>query len=299
MHSISLINLLTIVLSPTVSKGDPPIYETEHYLICSSATSEQTRTAACVAEGLCKSYTEFMREAGIKTISSDKHGLRIYRDRSEFKSKIPGITWEEAIYIKQNRCCHLYLDAGTPNPYHWMTHECTHQMSNEFSKFKLNTWLDEGLSTYFASSMIINGQPKIGTIDTNTYPAFHWRKIATSGNLEIDRKNGSIIPLATILTDNYSDSFKSNYNLYYLHWWTLTHFLLHAEDGKYRDRFFKLLVNGNDLNDFEKTIGSIKVIEPEWYSYIMKIKAALNTTNTPPVKIDPGALPEEFILSSG
>jgi hypothetical protein len=67
----------------------------------------------------------------------------------------------------------------------------------------------------------------------------------------------------------------SHFNLYYLHWWTLTHFLF--ESPQYRERAPALVQRGGGLEAFEQTIGPVDKVQGEWHAYVRRLKTALST----------------------
>ena len=86
--------------------------------------------------------------------------------------------------------------------------------------------------------------------------------------------NGSVIPLRAIITGRGGPNLNREFNLYYLHWWTLTHFLF--ESPKYREAAVSLVRQGGGLAAFEQTIGPVETVEPEWYRHVHRIQATLN-----------------------
>jgi hypothetical protein len=92
--------------------------------------------------------------------------------------------------------------------------------------------------------------------------------------LQANLTNGSVIPLRAIITNTGGPSLNQEFNLYYLHWWTLTHFIF--ENPKYRKSAMELLQRGGGLDAFEQTIGSVNAVEPEWFRHVRLIKSALN-----------------------
>ena len=70
---------------------------------------------------------------------------------------------------------------------------------------------------------------------------------------------------------------KSQFNLYYLHWWTLTHFVF--QSPKYQDRALSLAEHGGDLATFEQTIGPVEQVQREWHAYVRSLKASLAGTD--------------------
>ena len=98
-------------------------------------------------------------------------------------------------------------------------------------------------------------------------------EIATAPDLQANLTNSSVIPLRAIISDRGGPSMNQEFNLYYLHWWTLTHFIF--ENPKYRESAMALVQRGGGLDAFEQTIGSVTVVEPEWYRHVRRIKVAL------------------------
>jgi hypothetical protein len=82
-----------------------------------------------------------------------------------------------------------------------------------------------------------------------------------------------VILLRCIITDHGGPSLNSHFNLYYLHWWTLTYFVF--ESPQHRDRALALVQRGGGLDAFEQLIGPVKTVQPEWHAYVRRLKAAL------------------------
>jgi hypothetical protein len=229
------------------------IIETEHYLIASTATEEQTKQVGQAVEMLYAAYSDRFGTLPAFQRQHPKLKLILYRDRKEFRWVNPNLGWAEAFYRKPY--CRAYYSEKEMNPYHWMLHEATHQLNAEVAQLSLAKWLDEGLAEYLSTSRIRDGKLMVGRIDPQTYPVWWIEDMARATNLQACVTNGSVIPLRAIITDKGGPSMNQNFNLYYLHWWTLTHYLF--EDSKFRDSSMKLLEQGGTLEAFEKDIGSV------------------------------------------
>src|ERR1039458_6332705 len=247
------------------------IIETPHHKIFSTATQQQVEDMAHTLELL---YTAYSNRLG--SVSGWQHDhpplqIKLYKDRDEMRRINPSLGWAEAFYRKP--FCRAYFSADEINPYHWMLHESVHQLNNEVAHLKLAKWLDEGLADYFASSRIAANELAVGRIDLNTYPAWWIDSLATSSNLTENIRNGSVIPLRAIITDSGGPSMNDQFNLYYLHWWTLTHFIFESE--KYHDHALRLVQRGGGLAAFEEIIGPVEQVQIEWHDYVRRMKAAL------------------------
>jgi len=247
------------------------IIETTHHKIYSTATPQQIQDTAHALDLLYTAYSN--RLGGVTGWQSDhpKLQIKLYRDRDEMRRINPGLGWAEAFYSEPY--CRAYFAADEVNPYHWMLHESVHQLNHEVAHLKLAKWLEEGLADYFASSRLVNDKLDVGNIDLNTYPVWWIDSLATTSNLTENIKNGSVIPLRAIITNHGGPSINQQFNLYYLHWWTLTHFLFESE--KYHDRVVNLAQKGGGLEDFETLIGPVDQVQVEWHDYIRRLKVVL------------------------
>jgi len=246
--------------------------ETDHYAISSTATPDQTASMGRAVEALYRAYSELLNQTVHLPPEHPKLKLLLYKDRDEMRRINPQLGWAEAFYRKPY--CRAYYSANEINPSHWMLHEAVHQLNTEVANLDLAKWIDEGLAEYLSTSRFADGALKPGTIDPDTYPVWWNAQIARDGNLARDLANGSIIPLRAIITDRGGPRMSSHVNLYYLHWWTLTHFLF--EDERHRKNAKLLLARGGSLAAFEELIGPLQTIEPQWYAHVLRIKDALD-----------------------
>ena len=266
--------------------------ETPHHVIYSTASRAQTGNTAHALELLYFAYSNRFGNLDGFQRGHAKLKVKLFQDRAEMRRVNPGLGWAEAFY--REPYCLAYFSAGEINPYHWMLHESVHQLNHEVAHLALEKWLDEGLAEYFSTSRVISNRLALGGVDVNTYPVWWMELIATSPDLAENIRNGSVIPLRSIITNQGGPSMNSRFNLYYLHWWTLTHFIF--ESPQYRDRALPLLQKGGGLEAFEQTIGPVDKVQGEWHAYVRRLKAALakadvqffkygrlsGLTNTPP-----------------
>lgn len=246
--------------------------QTTHHTIFSTATGEQTDAVASSLNLLYTAYSNrFAALSGFQTNHS-RMQIKLYQDRAELRRINPGLGWAEAFYSKPY--CHAYYSAEEINPYHWMLHESVHQLNEEVAHLHLEKWLSEGLADYLASSQLHPAELAVGRIDRNTYPVWWLDDLATSASLAENLTNGSVIPLRAILTNRGGPSMSSQFNLYYLHWWTLTHFIFESES--HRTNALPLVQRGGGLAAFEELIGPVEPVQAEWHAYVRELKAGLS-----------------------
>ena len=246
--------------------------ETQRHKIYSTATREQTEAVANALNLLYTAYSNrFATLPGFETNPAGMQ-LKLYKDRAELRKINPGLGWAEAFYSPPY--CRAYYSADEINPFHWMLHESVHQLNHEVAHLKLKKWLEEGLAEYLSTSQLRPAELAVGHIDLNTYPVWWIDELATSTNLTENIANGSVIPLRSIITHRGGPSMRSHFNLYYLHWWTLTHFVFESE--AHRSNAAKLLQRGGGLEAFEELIGPVERIQPEWHDHVRKLKRRLS-----------------------
>jgi hypothetical protein len=242
--------------------------ETAHYLISSTATPEQTALVAAAVESLYVAYGDFFKDRVQNNKNPEKLKLMLYKDRKEFSVYNRSSSWAEAYYLAP--VCYAYYSDEQANPYHWMIHEATHQLNNELAHFKIPKWINEGLATYFGTSKIEHGVLLPGNIDKNTYPIWWLSSLDLSGNFQADIGKGKTIPLRAIITGKGGPDINKQVNLYYLEYWSFTHFLFHYKNGRYAQRYKQLISEGGSLESFERLIGPVEQIESEWYGYLQQ-----------------------------
>ncbi len=246
--------------------------EKPHHLILSTASLQQTEQTA---HALALLYDAYSNRLGTLPQFQPQHPrlkVQLYKDRAEFRRVNPNLGWVEAFY--REPYCRAYFSESEMNPYHWMLHESVHQLNREVARLKLERWLEEGLALYFSTSRLQPNGLAVGRVDSNTYPVWWLYELATAPDLAENIRNGSVIPLRAIITNRGGPSINSQFNLYYLHWWTLTLFVF--ESPLHRDRALELVQRGGGTEAFERTIGPVEAVQSEWHAYVQHLKSALS-----------------------
>jgi len=247
------------------------VLETAHHTIYSSASRQQTENTA---HALTLLYDAYSNRLGTLPQFQRQHPslkVNLFKDRDEFRWVNPDLGWAEAYY--RPPCCRAYYSDSEINPYHWMLHESVHQLNFEVAHLTLEKWLEEGLAEYFSTSRMTSNALKVGRIDFDTYPVWWIDEIATSHDLSENLRNGSVIPLRCIISNKGGPSMDSQFNLYYLHWWTLTYFIL--ETPRFRGTALELVRRGGGMDAFEQLIGPVDQIQIEWHGYVRHLKSTL------------------------
>lgn len=243
-----------------------------HHVIYSSASPEATTATAHRLELLFNCYSNGFGSLSNFLRATPPLQVKLFKDRAEFRRINPGLGWAEAYYRKPY--CRAYYSSEEINPFHWMLHEATHQLNAEVAHLELEKWLEEGIAEYFSTSQMREDQLLLGQIDPNTYPVWWIDELATSPSLEENLTNGSVIPLRAIITNRGGPSLNQHFNLYYLHWWTLTHFIF--ETPQYRAHALAVVRDGGSLEAVEKLLGPVEQLQKDWHAHVRAIKAKLS-----------------------
>lgn len=287
--AILLCSWLMIKSQPPEFKSDI-ILTSEHYVIESTAGSNLTRSALKKCELLHKTYDSYFdklfKKAGkgsfMAYLKSKKNfdpkrkmKLRLYRTRTEFKNASSlAPHWAEAYYLPPY--CYQYIDNDADNPWHWMMHEATHQLNTEHSGFRQTLWLEEGIATYFGTSLIDDDKILLGKLDPATYPVWWMDKFKEYDSLDQAVEKLGIIRLKHVVTGKGGPFLNRYFNLYYVHWFSIFHFLNHYNNEEYRASIPKLILKGGSAKAFEKYIGKFEDIEKKWYLYHKILCRSLN-----------------------
>lgn len=238
---------------------------TAHYEITSTATRDETREVAATVEALRDAWFDFFDDA--RTDPSGLMPLRLYGSRDEFKRNNRSRPWAEAYYLPPT--CHAYFARRTENPHHWMLHEATHQLNDVGLGLRGPRWINEGLAAYFGASRLVDGRLQRGDADVHAYPIWWLDGIGYSGDLAADIAAKRVVPLRALITGEGAD-INETLNPHYVGFWSLTHFLIHHRDGTYLPKYRQLIREGGSLEAFERLIGPLHEIQPEWYEYLMQ-----------------------------
>ncbi|MEO8162031.1 MAG: hypothetical protein ABI588_11490 [Arenimonas sp.] len=253
------------VADPSVAKlGKVWVGQTNNYEITSHATVVQTQQAGSTVEALTRAYLQLF---GLEDKVLPRGGLKLtlYKDAAGFAAHASAPAGVLAWY--RAPICYAYFDAGEPAASRWMLHAATHQLNHEALHPK-SRWIDEGLASYFAASRVEDYTLVAGKIEPHAYPASLLPRLELSGDLKQDFAADKLVPLRALITGKGGPDINTHVNAFYIGYWSLTHFLLHAEAGRYAAKYRELASAGGSLEDFERLIGPVDTIQSQWYRYL-------------------------------
>lgn len=223
-----LVFLLFVAISFRIFKLNRPynpkiVLSSVHFTIESNSSLILAKESLRLAEKLYGSYVKYANKIGVELKAPDqKHQLRLYKNKSEFRAFNVGATWAEAYYF--NYRSHFYINKGVKSPFHWMVHEITHQLNKELAGFQVNQWLEEGIVSYFSTSFINDQGIVLGSLDKNTYPIWWYSQFSFSKDLKQSLALKNVISFKALISGRGGPRLNTSFNKYYIHWCSLVHF---------------------------------------------------------------------------
>jgi hypothetical protein len=245
--------------------------QTSHWALYTDADIHTALHVLKVAEATYEAFVADM--VGTLPLKAPAEPMRVYlfKDKARYlkEARLPA-AWAEGYYHSERLACFCYYDArNDKNPTHWFVHEAVHQLMFELiaEPVDLTNWVSEGYACYFGTSKLVNGALKLGQIDPDTYPAWWRDKYVPENFMSLSDLADKIGPALERQRDP---------NPFYLQSWLFVHYLLHGEEGKYRDAFRKFLVQGyqgkSRTPTFEKTVAPLADLQPGYLKYAKEIQ---------------------------
>jgi hypothetical protein len=237
--------------------------ETEHYLVRTNLGWKTALDAALDMEFFLHDFFRaFSRELRLREVEEPMK-VDLHRDPSSF----PEIGSNRPSYFDPSENRVLLRATGGVHP-DLLYHEATHQvLFTTAARARSGTgavpdWLSEGLAEYVAAG--VSGEPGRLSFTTGARAGHHFREHARAEKP---------YDLSRVLQFEAADFLASSKSpLKYAQVYTLVHFCLHGEEGKFRDRFLAFVAGAyrgqGSATDFKKAIGEREeAFERAWHAY--------------------------------
>jgi hypothetical protein len=210
------------------------------------------------------------------TSGSQKFKLYLFKDRLEwerFTQSFTGPQWpvyqkikKGAYYLKDS--CVAY-NIGRTRTFSVIGHEGWHQFCNRYFRYRLPSWLDEGIAQLFEQSKMENGRFVF-------QPAKNYQRL---GSLKISMQKGKLIPLQTLISLNpgqtvTNEEYDAATTAFYSQSYALVRFLREDNYGKRLGNYYQMMLGALHgtwpLNENEAQIASDRNIPltSQWNSFI-------------------------------
>ncbi|MDP7287202.1 MAG: DUF1570 domain-containing protein [Phycisphaerae bacterium] len=204
----------------SISSAAPKLnkYTTKYYVLHTDLDKDMTRQAVVRITAMAEEY--FNRTRSFAGRINTRFPLYLYKNRKEY-NKHPGvISGSAGMYNGRS------LIATAPRPggsWRVVQHEGFHQFAHKVIKGHLPVWLNEGLAEYFGRGVWTGDKLVVGLISKGSL-----------GRVQGAIKGDSLMPLGKMLEMSQKDWNSKLSSRNYLQAWSMVHFLVHADNGKYQ-----------------------------------------------------------------
>ncbi len=177
--------------------GEGLIIETQHYRVHTTMLEPlMLKQVPAFVEAAWKQYQNQLPEP---VESKDKFILYLFKDRSQwenFTKQFTGDQWPVYLKIKKgayflNGACVTY-NIGRSRTFSVIGHEGWHQFCNRHLKYRLPSWLDEGIAQLFEQSKF----------DKGWFVFTPAKNLQRLGALKLTLQNNQLIPLRELISLN-------------------------------------------------------------------------------------------------
>jgi hypothetical protein len=234
-----------------------PSYKTKYYIIRTDVTGDDLREAQLRMTKMADEY--LFRTRDFSGAVRGQFPFYLFKDEGDYFAA-GGVRGSAGAFIPSNRT--LMAIAGDPlSPalWHVVQHEGFHQFAANVIG-QLPTWIDEGLAEYFGEAIFTGDGFVIGDV-----PDWRLRRIKKTIDQDGFRSFRDIM-LMSLREWNEGLSI-SNYDQA----WTMVHFLVHADGGKYQHAFSAFIGAIDAHQQWEKAwrqhLGDPLDFERRWKKY--------------------------------
>jgi hypothetical protein len=198
-------------------------YETRYYTLYSDLDVETVREAALRVTRMAQHYHDRVKGLG-RTIRR-RLPFYLFRRKADYRAA-GGLPGSAGLYAGDR----LMALASGSNVWHVVQHEGFHQFVHRAIGGRMPIWLNEGLAEYFGHAEW-------------TGDDFISGAIPRSFKSRVDRliRQGRLKPFGKMLTMTNQEWSARLDRANYDQAWAMVHFLIHAENGKYRDALGKMI----------------------------------------------------------
>jgi len=254
--------------------GDGLTIKTQHYTI--HTTMLEPLMLKQIPAFVEAAWRQYQSQLPVPVTNEGGFVLYLFKDRSQWEQFTKGFTgaqWPMYLKIKKgayflNSTCVAY-NIGRSRTFSVIGHEGWHQFCNRFFKYRLPSWLDEGIAQLFEQNDLENGRFVF-------QPARNYSKL---GALKLAMQNNRMIPLRNLISLNPGEvvlweQADLAVMAFYAQSYALVRFLREENYGKRLSNYHQMLVgalNGTwPLDETEAKIASDRniPITARWNSYI-------------------------------
>lgn len=234
-------------------------YETKYYWMYTDLDEASSREASLRLTRMAQEYAS--RTAGFAGAIRTKFPVYLFKHASDYYTG-GGMPGSGGMYDGER----LMIIAGpeiTINTWHTMQHEGFHQFAHAVIGGDIPTWANEGLAEYFGEGVWTGDGFVTGVIPP-------WRLKRIRETMAHDDGEG-FKPIDEVMRITLGQWNSELSIQHYDQAWSMVHFLVHAEDGRYRKAFNAFMVavgSGRPAAaSWERAFGDSAGFEKRWKAY--------------------------------
>ena len=231
-------------------------YPTKYYVIHTDLDTDVVREAALRMTAMAEEYYRRTKDFG-GTIR-DRLAFYLFSKTEDYYDA-GGPRDSAGVFMGDKLLAAAGAHPG-PGTWHTIQHEGFHQFARYAIRAPLPTWVNEGLAEYFAEGLFTGEGFVVGVV-----PPYRLRRLKESLN---DPKGKGIREMMRMTGDEWVGQMDAaNYDRA----WSMVHFLVHADDGKYAKALTRFIIDTRSMryeNAWIRNFGrDIGAFERKWRDY--------------------------------
>ncbi|MBN1554424.1 MAG: DUF1570 domain-containing protein [Phycisphaerae bacterium] len=272
--------LCAAVVAAEEQAGDLKKYVVAEYVLYTDLPEKQVKEALARLKAMADMYRRFAPD-----LPRRKHGklpVYLYRRFEDYRHSLGS---DERLNAGRydGLVLRAALDDETFSPtdvWRVIRHEGWHQYSHRVVRQSAPPplWLEEGLAEYFAAAAWKNGTYQPGHVDAGGYDFRDRTIVLQPGRLQRVRTRirvGQFRPLNKLVTMTLENWNEQTNSVNHDQVWSFVHFLLHAENGKYREAlqaYLKSVLenppkNTEALKVFREHFGDVRELQKQYKTW--------------------------------
>jgi hypothetical protein len=235
-------------------------YDSAYYTIYTDITPDEEKEAAIRMTRMAEEYHE--RTKSFAGVIRTKFPFYLYRSRQDYYAA-GGPPGSAGVFMNDGQDTKLMAIAGRhlgQETWHVVQHEGFHQFAHAVIGGEMPIWLDEGLAEYFGESIFTGDGFVTGIVPP-------WRE----QRLKDEITGGQFMPLSELMAMS-SRQWSAQLDLKnYDQAWSMVHFLVYGDDGKYTDPFSQCIAEmsrGKPFNNaWQQALGPADTFEERWKNW--------------------------------
>jgi len=197
-------------------------YKTRYYTIYTDLDRDAVREAAARLTSMAREYQH--RTRGFARKLSRRMPVYLFSRREDYYAA--GAKQGSSGMYTGDELMAVASGGSSGRLWHIVQHEGYHQYSGKVIRARVPVWVEEGMAEYFAEGLWTGDGLVTGVVSA-------WRLFVLKGMIHTRQ----ITPFEKMMTMTYSQWSSQIKMSNYTQAWSMVHFLVHGEGGKYRDKF--------------------------------------------------------------